>query len=248
MDYQVSGWHSVIWGAILVSIGAFFVSGGWTLISKSESVSKWVKKFLRIIVALLFITSGSVLVGVGGTKTTLGWKQLDNASQKKALIIGLAREWRLNESYYKTCLSLSFDANAPNLGKEHFMYPQFRTSAQDSILTSALFDPTNKKDKELFWTVIGYEECITNFNTLLAWANEQCAKFPEDVGQQKRKEVYLVIRDKAPLHMNFKIHHKMLSNILEQEYSWALDEAKQTVDIITFEPKDVNSGPKEEQK
>jgi hypothetical protein len=111
------------------------------------------------------------------------------------------------------------------------MYPQFRTSAQDSILTSPLFDSTNKKDKELLWTVIWYERCITNFNTLLAWANEQCIKFPGDVGQQKRKEVYLIIRDKAPLHMYFKAYHKILSNLLEEEYSWALDEAKQTVGL-----------------
>jgi len=230
MDYQVSGWHSVIWGAILVSIGAFLVSGGWTLISKSKSVSKWAKKFLRIIVAPLLITSGSVLVGVGGTKTTLGWKQLDNASQKKALIIGLAREWLLNELYYTSIFGpTSLDTNDPNFGKEHFMYRQFRTSAQDRILTSSLFELRNHEDNKLFNTVTGYEDSIKNFNAQLAQWNEACSKFSGNDKRQKRKEVYLALRDKAPLHIHFKRFHKELLELLEKEYGWALVEARPTL-------------------
>jgi len=145
--------------------------------------------------------------------------------QKRALIVSLAREWLLNE-IYELSKPFSFDANDPNLGKEHYMYQQFRTSAQDRILTSELFDLKDQKDKELLLAVAHYESAIKYFNTLIAWANESCAKFPENVGQQKRKEVYLLIRDKAPLYIDFKRFHKELLKLLVKEYSWALDEAR----------------------
>ena len=106
--------------------------------------------------------------------------------QKKALIVGLAREWLLNDLYTHYA-PMSFDANDPNLGKEHFMYPQFRTSAQDLILTSELFDMNDREDKDLLVAVVRYENSIKNFNTLLAWENELCVRFPEDVKQQQRK-------------------------------------------------------------
>jgi hypothetical protein len=215
-------------------MGAFFVSGGWTLISGRKSIHEWVKKTLRIdvnfiivttIVGLLSVAVGLVLVGFGGTLTTFGWNQLDNASKKNALIVSLAREWLLNE-LYTIRPPMSFDANDPKLGKEHFMYPQFRTSAQDRILTSELFDLRSREDKELLVAVVCYEQIIKDFNTQLAWVNEECARFPENVVQQERKEVYLRIRDKAPLHIHFKRFHKELLKLLEKEYSWALVEAR----------------------
>jgi len=223
----MNGWLSVIVGAILVAIGALVVSAGLALISECKSFRELVKKCLRAdVLVLLFV--GSALVGVGGTLTTLGWNQLDTASQKKALIVGLAREWLLNElDTLKP--PMSFDANDPKLGKEHFMYPQFRTSAQDRILTSELSDLTNRKDNELLSLVIKYEQVIKDFNAQLAWVNEGCVRFPENVKQEKRKEVYLGIRDKAPLHIHFKRFHKELLKLLEKEYSWALDEARPTL-------------------
>ncbi|MGA1980792.1 MAG: hypothetical protein ABSG99_09600 [Sedimentisphaerales bacterium] len=230
MDYQISGWHSVIWGAILVSIGAFFVSGGWALISKSELVSKWVKKFLRIdvsriivifIVALLFITSGSVLVGVGGTKTTLGWKQLDNASQKKALLIALAREWLVNE-LCQGIPALSFDPNDPNLGVVINMYTPFKTSASNLVMTSNLFDLGNKDDLELCLKTMLYELSITSCNelfTLLDWDMTR-----EGTTDGRRKELYQqTVR--GTYYEGFKESHEEIGKLLKEKYTWALKEA-----------------------
>jgi hypothetical protein len=220
----------------LIAYGAFLTSFGWFLLAKNKEANKWLKKYIgfmpdivrdviiAIILCFLFI-AGPHAIGKGGKLTTEGWNLLENHKQKRALIVALAREWILNESC--TLLPpMSFDANDPNLGKEHMMYPQFRTSAQDRILTSALFDLTN----QLLLTVVVYEYHITNFNTLLAWTNEYCLKLPENIKQQERKVVYIGIRDRSPLNMHFKDSHKELLKLLKKEYSWALDEAKQTVD------------------
>jgi len=203
-------WSYIFYGVLAFVVGSVVLTEEW--------------KTRKRVKAVVFI----IAIAVGGLLTTKGWNELERYSQKKALIVGLAREWLLNDLQLHF-EPMSFDANDPNLGKEHFMYPQFRTSAQDHILTSSLFDLSNQRDNKLLKVVIGYEESINTFNTLLAWMNEACGKFPEDVKQQKRKEVYLRIRDKAPLHKHFKRSHKELLELLEKEYNWALIEARPTL-------------------
>jgi len=236
MDYLTSGNSCLDRGVSLIAYGAFLTSLGWFLLAKRKEVNKWLKKHIDFMPAIVgegiitislcfLLITGPRAVGEDGKLTTKGWNLLKSHEQKKALIVGLAREWLLNE-LYTIRPPMSFDANDPKLGEKHFMYPQFRTSAQDRILTSELFDMTDRKDKELLSLVATYEEVIKSFNTLLAWENELCVRFPENVEQQKRKEVYLLIRDKAPLHIHFKRFHKELLKLLEKEYSWALAEAR----------------------
>lgn len=202
-------WSYIIYGILAFIFGSVAQTEEW--------------KTGKRVRAVVFV----IAIVVGGLLTTRGWNELERYSQKKALIVALAREWLLNELYYTYTLGpMSLDANDPNFGKEHFVYPQFRTSAQDHILTSSLFDLINLKDNELLKAVIGYGESIKSFNALLAQMNEACSKFPENVKQQKRKEVYLTLRDKAPLHIHFKRFHKELLELLEKEYSWALVEAR----------------------
>ncbi len=172
--------------------------------------------------AIVFI----IAIAVGGLLTTKGWNELEYYSQKKALIVSLAREWILNEAYYT--LMMSLDVNDPNFGKQHLMYPQFRTFAQNNILTSPLFDLRNTKDKKLILATIDYEEAIKYFNMLLSWENEDCFHFPENAKQQGRKNIYFTIREYTPLRIHFKEYHSELYKLLQNEYNWALDEAKQT--------------------
>jgi hypothetical protein len=199
-------WSYIIYGILALIIGSVALTEEW--------------KTGKRVRAVVFV----IAIVVGGLLTTEGWNEWGNYSQKKALIVALAREWLLNE-WYTLYEPMSFDANDPSIGKQHFMYPQFRTSAQNLILTSALFDLTNPKDNELLNAVIRYEESIESFNVLLAQMNDACLKFPENVKQQKRKEVYLGVRDNAPLHMSFNESHEALLKLLKKEYSWALKEA-----------------------
>jgi hypothetical protein len=214
--------------SILIVVGIAFLPPRWSylmfgvlafVIGSVVLTEEW--KTGKRVSAVVFI----IAITVGGLLTTKGWNELEQYSQKKALIVGLAREWLLNELYTHG-EPMSFDANDPNLGKEHMMYPQFKTSAQDRILTSSLFDLSNRRDNELLIAIIKYEDTINKFNTLLVWSNDDCVKFSESVKQQKRKEVYLAVRDKAPLHIHFKRFHKELLELLEKEYSWALTEAR----------------------
>jgi hypothetical protein len=175
--------------------------------------------------AIIFI----IAVAIGSLLTTKGWNEWGNYSQKRALIVGLAREWRLND-FYARGEPMSFDVNDPNLGQMHFMYPQFRTSTQDRILTSELFNPNDRKDRELLNVVVVYEGVIKDFNILLYWDNEACARFSKDVRQKERKKLYLEVRE-APLHVLFKRSHTALLNLLEKEYNWALNETQQKLDI-----------------
>jgi hypothetical protein len=222
MDYQVSGWLSVIWGAILVSMGAFFVSGGWILISKSESIREWMKKYLRIDITRIkvifmvgLVTGGSVLVGVGGTKTTLGWKQLDNASRKKALIVGLAREWMINE-IYRHLPPLSFDPNNPNLGVANDRYTPFKTSVSNSVLTSNLFDLRNKDEQELCWETVVYEDSATSCNEWFTFLDWEITR--KGTTGERRKELYQHTVS-GSLYVGFKESHERIGKLLKERYS-----------------------------
>jgi hypothetical protein len=199
-------WLYILLGVLAVVVGSVVQTEEW--------------KTGKRIKAVIFI----IAVAVGSLLTTKGWNEWGNYSQKNALIVGLAREWLLNEWHENTAMSL--DVNDPDFGKEHFMYEHFRTSAQASIMTSALFDLRNQKDRELLLTVGSYEDTIGTYNTFLDLENEECLRFPENVKQQKRKDVYLAIRDINALHIHFKRYHKELLNLLKKDYSWALDEAR----------------------
>ncbi len=200
------------WSYIFCGVLAFVVG---SVVQTEE----W--KTRKRIRAVVFI----VAIAVGGLLTTKGWNELACYSQKKALIVGLAREWLINEANMNKA-PMSFDANDPNIGKEHLMYPQFRTSAQDHILTSALFDLRNREDNELLSVIIAYEGMIKDLNVLLTLENEFCMKVSEDSKQQRRKNTYIAVRDRMPLTKNFKKLHKDLLKILLKEYSWAIDEAR----------------------
>ena len=216
----------------IISVGLIFLPPRWSylilgvlafIIGSVVLTEEW--RTGKRVIAIVFI----IAITVGGLLTTKGWNEWGNYSQKKALIVALAREWSLNE-LYTLGPPMSFDVNDPNLGEPHVMYPRFRTFAQESILISALFDLRNQKDNELLKAVISYNDTIEAFNTYLAWEDEYCAN--RNVGQQKRKELYIRVRDKSSLHIQFKRCHKELLNLLEKDYSWALDEARPTIEAL----------------
>jgi peptidyl-prolyl cis-trans isomerase C len=228
MDYLTSGLSCLICGSILIGFGAFLTSWGWFRLNKSMNVNEWQKKYMGfkssvdhrvIIVIICLFIAGAMGVGVGGWFTTQGWDLLKSDKQKKALIVGLAREWRLNEFY---------------------THEVPMNSAQDRILTSELLNPSDRKDRELLDVVVSYERTIEFFNTLLAWKNEECAK---NTRQEDRKKVYLEVRE-APLYIKFNRFHNQLLNLLENEYNWALlaASADPSTDIVTVNGEGITEG------
>ena len=65
--------------------------------------------------------------------------------------------------------------------------------------------------------------------------NEECIRIQGKDKQQRRKDIYLAMRDRNPLHIHFKRFHRELFEILEEEYNWALDEPRPWLNSIKKE-------------
>jgi len=235
MDYLTSGNACLKEGAFFIALGAFLTSLGWFLLAKYGDINRLLSKvkFFRktvvhIIVVIMLLTGifafiiiGIIKVGKGGTLTTKGWRQLDNASQKKALIVGLAREWLVNE-LYQSFPSLSFDPNDPNWGVVISIYNSFKTSASNSILRSNLFDLRNKDEQELCLETMLYELNATSCNEWFTFLNWEVTR--KGTTGEHRKEVYQqTIRNS--LYEGFKESHGKIGMLLKKRYNWALEEA-----------------------
>ncbi len=168
----------------------------------------------------LYLIVGSISIGVGGLLTTRGWSQLNNHSQRKALIQGAANEWLTNE-FSLPCKNLPFDPNKKELGEIHYLYPTFRSSALNIVLTSSLFTLENTGDRKLLLQIMRYEEHISNFNYLLRKIDDECIR--TGVNQEQRISKYRGVNE-SPLFQNYYDSHRAMGQLIEDNYGWALSE------------------------
>src|SRR4030042_3073056 len=112
----------------------------------------------------IYVTIGVIAIGLGGGFSTLGWNTINKYSQMKALIIGAAREWEINETILKDKLFNKDDKEALASFK---LYPRFKSNALNNILSSGIFSSQDSKNCSLLKIVADYEYAIADTNSRL---------------------------------------------------------------------------------
>jgi hypothetical protein len=206
--YFISGWSSIVLGAILLVFGSFVLADQeWSLLGL---VSKSGRKATCLIFA--------IVIAIGGTLTTKGWNQLDNHEQKKALIEAVFRELSLNERQLKD--HVLFVKTDEETLKSRLLYPRLYTTSLSAILRSSLFKPTkNSKDDMLLTTIRDYEDCVRDFNARLQVMDNFVASTKDvNVVEAHRRNL---IQSRGFKQM-CEEHNKVIE-FFRNNYSWAID-------------------------
>jgi hypothetical protein len=195
-------WVWVYYGLVAFVIGSVALTEEWKT-----------KKRLK---AVLFVIS----IAIGGLLTTKGWNVLDNHEQKKALIQAVVNELIMND-FALPCTNLPFDPNNEKLGEIHFMYPTFKSSTLNELITSSLFTLDNAADRKLILQIMRYETHISNFNRLLRDIDWECTR--KGANQESRRKKYHEV-SMSPLYQNYSNSHKATKKFLHKNYTWAFSE------------------------
>ena len=106
---------------------------------------------------------GTVLIGVGGLLTTLGWNTLTSRDQQRNAILALAREVELNQKLVEAAIDLA--ARWPTRGEsENFSYQFYESTQVSAVLTSGALDPRDARDTALADALEQYQRALADFN------------------------------------------------------------------------------------
>lgn len=152
----VHGWTLVVVGASCLAVAGIFTSMGWNLLR--DNARKRVPGRLLIVV-------GALLLAGAGVLTTSGWNALQETSRMRALVAGVAVEWEINDT--KILKDALFNPRDSVDLMSYGLYPRFKTSAIDAILSSGLFDAREASDMTLMMGIIDYQTSIEDINARL---------------------------------------------------------------------------------
>lgn len=154
------------------------------------------------------IVGGAVILGVGGTLTTLGWNVLNQRSQKLALLNAVVLECQFNEKLLTG--EKLFNGRDEEHMASHRLYPRFRFSALRSALASGFFVTGHGIDSAAYTTMIDYDLAIEDVNAKLDVSDKLVTSTADkNVIQEHRKMVL-----SSDGFTTFVSHHrKMLSRM-----------------------------------
>jgi hypothetical protein len=167
----------------------------------------------------VLILVGAFFIALGGVLTTLGWQRLGDRSQKRSLIAAVTRELEINDTLLANPV---FTSDDQAVLKSALLYPRFRSSATNNILTSGLFDPTLADDRVFVRAVADYQESANDTNSRLnvsdnyivaTWGTDKSAV------ASHRKQV----RESNGL-TGFIAQSKLLNQLLTKQYPWVASE------------------------
>ncbi len=119
-----------------------------------------------MLAAWAYVIVGTILVAVGGLFATFGWNKIRSEEQRRGVIVGVAREVRLNDRMIKQAVKLV--AKWPHRSKNDiFSYEAYRNTHVSAALTSGLFRVEKGVDAELLQALERYEAAISRFNAFL---------------------------------------------------------------------------------
>jgi hypothetical protein len=109
------------------------------------------------------VIGGTVLIGVGGLLTTLGWNTLASRDQQANALRSLVDEVELNEKMATAALDLArrWPQRQP---QENFSYKQYHSTHVVAVLTSGALDPAVPGDAALLQSLHEYQEALADFN------------------------------------------------------------------------------------
>jgi hypothetical protein len=197
--FYISGWLPVLVGTISVCMGSLVV-----FYAEDRMANK--ARYPSIIF-------GTILIAIGTTLVTWGWNNFDSCSQKKSILIGVYREWEVNDYTIKN--DPLFSLKDVNLYKEKTLYQRFQSSAPNHLLYSGFFSLMNKKEENLLKSATEYEAGILDINRRLA----SCDNFvltlqPEDIIAFRKK----FIASKG--YKGFILQHQRMGVAIKDNVKW----------------------------
>jgi hypothetical protein len=200
-------------GSCSVGFGGSLATFGWHLLAQ--------KPLEKVRVAIL-VALGSLLIAVGGYFTTQGWNLLTASSHRQALLLGVGRDWLLNEVYLQSA-PIHFGPADKSAGELAVFYPKFKTSSISAVLTSPLFDAYGSHDDAALFAVLADAEMYTaRVNDLLTFFNRQI--IVQSTTPEAREQWY---RDlpKSVMFREFVDRHKAVRDVLLRHHPSALPES-----------------------
>jgi hypothetical protein len=139
--------------------------------------------------------------------------------QKKALILAVAREWKLNDNLRHDPWFVRYERQ--DFNDVHMLWT-FENSQLKAVRTSDLFSYSVPRDQNFILQVINYHDMIKRLNQLIDIANGNMiaplATKPLQVNTFKA-----VFDEKGP-YRGFNRLHNILGQALRRDYAWVFDD------------------------
>jgi len=198
-------WLFIIGGGLIIGLAGIFATYGWNNLNRSKHKLKcW-----------LLIVGGGLFITIGGICATNGWNLLDRHKQKKTLIVGITHEWEINEKLRNDPL---FMASEDAVLKSWLLYPRFKRSALNSVLTSGLFNSKIPRERSILIATANYETTIADVNSRL----ESSDNFVLSTSDKEAIKKHRLNIPKSEGFQSFVEKHKLFYELIERDYKWAL--------------------------
>ena len=175
----------------------------------------------------IWVLFGTLLIAVGGVIATHGWNKKTTDDQRRNVLIGIAREVRLNDRMIKEALERvkTWPHRSPT---DTFSYEDYRSAQVAAALTSGLLEPDSRHDEELLKALEEYEAAISQFNGALRIVGRHTPGIfiKTDLIHAEAKDWPADHNDAlAPLFKTLISRHEGALAVLESRYPWALQRA-----------------------
>ncbi len=167
--------------------------------------------------SLLLISLGALTIGLGGTLTTLGWKQLDARSRYRGTFTAVAQEWEINNVILKDPLFTSSDDKY--LGN-HRLCPRLKIFAIDHAIASGLIKITKPEGKEIFHILDDYETAILDVNSRFQVIDNFVTSTMDNIKIAERRKHL----QNSKGFLEFKDLHLKFRDLLSKHSDWVFKE------------------------
>ena len=156
-----------------------------------------------------------VAIAMGGLFLTRAWNLIGEYEQKKAIMLEVARDWKLNGRVLEFP---KFSATDDETLSQKFSYPQLYSGSLNPAISSGVFKGNNDIDAETLNIICAYSITLTKLQNMLDLVDETVFV---GVGRNSLKQ-WRMVRNSNELHP-FKKCHNRLGELLKRD-GWLAQE------------------------
>jgi hypothetical protein len=148
-------------------------------------------------------------IALGGLLLTRSWSLFNEYEQKKAIMLSVVRDWKLNSQVLEFP---KFSATDDKTLSEKFPYPMFYSGSLNPAISSGVFRHNNHNDSETLKIICAYNISLTKLQNTLDLHDQTIFV---GLGRNPLKE-WRQIRESPELHL-FKRVHNRLGELLKRD-------------------------------
>jgi hypothetical protein len=211
----LAGWFWVTVGGLTIGIGGVLTNIGVSRLSMRFQTDTKTTGRLRLAWWRSAILAGALSIAVGGVLTTMGWDRLSLRTQLRNQIMGIFREWEINDSILKR--NPLFDAKNEGALGSYLLYPRLRTTALNNALASGGLSSASKVERMLLRALADYQEAISDVNQRLSMNDTAMLSIRERAAILDLRKHVLGSR----AFNSFMEEHGKMREVLQNNYPWA---------------------------